>query len=404
MKRNVILFAAVAILLASVPSWAAAPFGAFDGILGGGNSGAGAIPLIGWALDDNGVRAVDILVDGVVAGRALYGMTRPRVTARFPGFPDSAAPGWGFQLDSTHYLNGLHTVTVQVTSKAGEVVTLAPKRLQFHNVEHNLAPFGLIEFPRPHAELRGRCDTDNPNRLFSVVSGFALDAGTTEDDYGVGYVELLIDRALWYNSQVDCFSSVVTGGLTECYGIRRTDIEQVYPTLKDAPHSGFRFVLDVGSLITDFGYTPGSHVLTIRAGDHASQVRNIGEIVVNFSCIEDEGNESSFGDVDEPRNGLLYHGTVQATGWALDLEGVKAVKILVDGTFIGFATLGIARPDVNFFFPGYPQSAAAGWQFALDTRQFSDGEHFLDAVVVDNAGVETYIGRRRIVIDNIASP
>ena len=404
MKRKVMLFAVAAVLLASVPCWSAAPFGQFDGILRGGNAGAGTIPLIGWALDDGGVKAVDILVDGLVAGRALYGLTRPRVTARFPGFPDSAAPGWGFELDSTHYLNGLHTVTVQVTSKAGEVVTLAPRRFQFHNVEHNLAPFGTIEFPRPHAELRGRCDPADPTRRFSVVSGFALDVGTTDDDTGVGYVELLVDRAVLFNTQTDCFFSSLTGGLTECYGLRRNDIEQVYPGIKDSAHSGFRFVLDVGDLITNVGYTPGSHVITIRAGDHASQVRNIGEIVVDFICDEDLGNENSFGDVDEPRNGLLYRGVIQATGWALDIEGVQAVRILVDGTFVGLATLGIARPDVTSLFPGFPESAAPGWQFALDTRLFSDGEHFVQAIVVDAAGAETDIGRRRIVVDNIASP
>ncbi|HEX9943335.1 MAG TPA: hypothetical protein VGG03_15055 [Thermoanaerobaculia bacterium] len=399
MKRNVILFAVAAVLLAALPASAAAPFGAFDGILRGGNSGAGLIPLVGWALDDNGVRSVDILVDGVVAGRALYGMTRPRVTARFPRFPDSAAPGFGFSLDSTRYLNGVHTVSAQVTSKAGEVVTLAPKRIQFTNVEHNLAPFGEIEFPRAQAELRGKCDLANPNRRYSVVSGYALDAGLTDDDSGVGYVELLIDRAVWANSRLDCHFSVPEGGASNCYGIRRTDIEQVYPAIKGSGHSGFRFVLDVGLLMA-VGYTPGTHVLTVRAGDHASQVRNIDELVVNFSCDEDVANENAFGEIDVPRNGLLYQGVIQASGWALDFEGISAVKVLVDGTFVGLATIGFARPDVTFFYPGYPESAAPGWQLSLDTRLFSNGEHFIDAIVVDDLGAETYIGRRRFVIDN----
>jgi len=404
MKRNVIVFSIAAVLLASAPGWSAAPFGQFDGINArGGNAGAGTIPLVGWALDDSGVKGVDILVDNVVAGRAIYGMTRPRVTQRFPGFPDSAAPGWGFQLDTTHYLNGVHIVTVQVTSKSGEVVTLNPRKLQFHNVEHNLAPFGELEFPRPHAELRGKCDVENPIRRFSVVAGFALDVGTTDDDTGVGYVELLVDRALIFNTQVDCIFSSPRGGLSQCYGLRRNDIEQVYPGIKDSAHSGFRFVLDVGELIAA-GYTPGSHVLTIRAGDHASQVRNIGEIVANFICDEDLGNENSFGDVDEPAPGLLYRGVVQTTGWALDIEGVQAVKVLVDGTFVGFAALGFGRPEITPLFPGFPETAAPGWRFSLDTRLFSDGEHFLQAIAIDTTGAETDIGRRRIVIDNIASP
>lgn len=400
MKRNVILFAVVAVLLVSIPAWAAPPFGSFGGIVGGGNSGAGLLPLHGWALDDDGVLAVDILVDGLVAGRAQYSRARAGVTAKFPGFPDSAAPGFAFELDTTHYLNGLHQVVARVKSKAGEVITLPAKTFRFVNVEHNLAPFGTIEFPKPQAELRGKCNLADPNRRFSVISGYALDAGTQPDDYGVGYVELLIDRAVWANSQVDCRFSIIEGGYSDCYGLRRVDIERTFPSLKDSPHSGFRFVLDVGFLMA-VGYTPGSHIVTVRAADHANQVRNIAEIPVNFSCDEDGLNENSFGDIDLPRNGLLHHGTILTSGWALDWEGISSIRILVDGHEIGIATGGFVRPDVTPFYPGFPESAAPGWQFNLDTTEFSNGEHVIDVIVIDDFGVQTYIGKRRFVINNV---
>ncbi len=400
MKRKVILSAVTAALLAAVSASAAPPFGSFGGIVGGGNSGSGPVPLHGWALDDDGVAAVDIQVDGVLAGRASYGRARAGVTARFPGFPDSALPGFAFELDSTRYLNGLHTVTVRIKSKTGEVTSLPSKTFQFSNVEHDLAPFGRIEFPQPQAELRGKCNLANPNRRFSVVSGYALDAGTNPDDYGVGYVELLIDRAVYANTQVDCFFDTITGGYTNCYGIRRTDIERIFPTLKDSPHSGFRFVLDIGQLMAA-GYTPGSHILTVRAADHANQVRNISEIPVTFSCDEDGANENSFGDIDQPRNGLMVHDTTQVNGWALDWEGIASVQVLIDGHPAGFATLGLSRPDISSLFLGFPQSAAPGWRFNLDTTLYSNGEHFIDVIVRDLLGVETQIGKRRFVINNV---
>jgi N-acetylmuramoyl-L-alanine amidase len=382
-------------------AWAAAPFGSFGGIVGGGNSGAGLLPLHGWALDDNGVQAVDILVDGVLAGRASYGRARAGVTAKFPGFPDSALPGFAFELDTTRYLNGRHTVVARVKSKAGETVNLQSRTFQFSNVEHGLLPFGRIEFPGPQAELRGKCeDLADPNRRFSVVSGYALDAGTTNDDHGVAYVELLIDRAVRANTQTDCFFSTVTGGLTDCYGLRRIDIERIFPSLKDSPHSGFRFVLDIGFLMAT-GYTPGSHVITVRAGDHANQVRNIAEIPVTFSCDEDGANENSFGAIDQPGNGLLHHGVIPVSGWALDWEGINAVQILVDGRVAGFATLGFPRPEVSSLHLGFPESAAPGWRFNLDTTAYSNGEHFIDVIVRDDTGAEIFIGKRRIVINNV---
>src|SRR4051794_22254450 len=148
MKRSVTLMM-VSALLASVPAWAAPPFGTFGGKVGGGNSGAGLLPLQGWALDDDGVGSVDVLVDGIVAGRADYGRNRPGVAVQYPGYPDSDAAGWSYFLDTTHYLNGNHRITPRVTSKTGEIVNLPTKTFQFLNVTHNLVPFGKIDFPLP---------------------------------------------------------------------------------------------------------------------------------------------------------------------------------------------------------------------------------------------------------------
>ncbi|HEY0514438.1 MAG TPA: hypothetical protein VGH73_21225 [Thermoanaerobaculia bacterium] len=402
MKRNVILCAVAAALLSAVAVWAAPPFGSFGGIVGGGNAGAGLMPLTGWALDDNGIQAVDILVDGLVAGRATLGRARAGVTARFPGYPDSPGPGFAFQLDTTHYLNGLHTVAARVRSRAGEVVVLPPQTIYFNNVESNLQPFGQIEFPQPQAEMRGKCNADR-NRRFSVVSGYALDAGTTPTDTGIGYVELLIDRSFFANSQTDCSYSALTGGYTDCYGIRRVDIERIFPGLKDSPHSGFRFVIDVGDLIASGYLNQGQHVLTIRAGDLASQTKDIAEFPVTFSCDDNLPNEASFGNIDLPARGLLYNGVVPATGWVLDWEGVASVQILVDGHPFGFANYGFARPDVFelSYYPGYPNVAAPGWQFPLDTRVLSNGEHFIDVLVTDSLGATTYIGKKRFVVNNV---
>lgn len=401
MKRNVILATLAVALLVSIPAWAAPPFGSFGGKVGGGNSGAGLLPLHGWALDDNGIESVDVLVDGVVAGRASYGRARAGVADRFPSFPNAAAAGWAFELDTTRYLNGLHTVSVRVKSLAGEFATLPPRVFEFLNLAHNLAPFGKIDFPQTHAELRGECNLTNPARRFSVISGYALDAGVNDDDHGVGYVELLIDRAVWANTQVDCRNQPSAGGLSDCYGFRRQDVDRIFPGLKDSPHSGFRFVLDVGALITAFGYTQGSHVLTVRAGDHADQVRNIHEMVVTFSCDEDIFNENSFGDIDIPRRGNLYYGTVLTTGWALDWEGINRVQVFVDGFEFGTATFGFTRPEVTFFYPGFPESPAPGWQFQLDTTHLSNGQHFIEVFATDDLGARTLIGRRRFVVNNV---
>lgn len=399
MKRNGILLGALLGSLLSGAAFAASPFGSFGGIVGGGNAGAGLIPLHGWALDDDGVAAVDLMVDNVIVGRATYGRTRPGVTQQFPGFPDSATPGWVYQLDSTHYLNGRHVVQPRVLSDTGEVTLLKAKTFQFSNVTHNLIPFGKIEFPNQNAEMRGKCNLGNGARRLYAVSGWALDSGVQTDDRGVGYVELLIDRAVFANTQNDCFYSSATGGLTQCYGLRRLDIEQQFPGLPDSPHAGWRFVLDIGALM-QIGYGPGRHTLTVRSGDLFGTVVNIAEMPVTFICDEDLGNENSFGLIGYPQRGLVYGGTIEAQGWALDFEGIQRVDVLVDGTFVGSATTGLLRPGVGMQYPGYPESPNPGWSLAIDTTDFSNGRHSLNVVVVDDTGATTLIGERDFEVRN----
>lgn len=402
MRQRAILALSIGLLMVATAASAAPPFGHFDGKVGGGTGGTGVIGLTGWALDDDGVRAVDIFVDGVAVGRAAYGRNRPGVTRHFSGFPDSDAAGFGFALDSTRFLNGLHEVQARVTTESGERRFLNPVALEFTNTTALLDPFGEIEFPRPNAELYGNCDlASSPRRLNSVL-GWVLDAGVEQRDMGVGYVELLIDGAIFANSRVDCFysSSGENRGPTDCYGLRRLEIERQYPTLPNAPLSGFRFVLDIGALI-DFGFAEGNHVLTIRAGDVAATVTNVASIPVTFLCDDRIGNEEGFGWIAPVTPINIGDGIVQASGWALDWEGVDRVRVYVDGKEVGEATLGVGTPAVAGRYPGYPSNANAGWRLQFDSTDYSDGIHHLQAVIVDGAGRTTLIGERQFVLDNV---
>jgi N-acetylmuramoyl-L-alanine amidase len=375
------------------------PFGRFGGTATGDNGGTGLIGLQGWALDDDGVAAVDIYVDGLIAGRADYGKPRTGVAEDFPGYPDAEAAGFAFPLETTHYLNGVHTVTARVLSATGERRFLAESyEILFTNTDHTMLPFGKISFPNRNVEMFGNCDLSGPRR-YNVVYGWALDAGKSEGDMGVGYVELLLDGAILYNDQISCFYAVETGGLTNCYGLRSLAIEEAYPTLKNSPQAGFRFVLDIGALLNS-GWTPGHHILTIRVGDIFTQVRNIDEIPVSFSCDDFTGNEGAFGRINTPRNGNMYAGTIDVVGWALDFEGVASVTVYIDGQAWAFAHTRESRPEVSLYYPGFPESLAPGWSYQLDTTELSDGSHHLQIKTTDFEGVTTLIGERTFRVSN----
>jgi hypothetical protein len=401
MRRNIFTLgiAAALAVAAAGPAHADPPFGSFGGQITGGNAGAGVMYLFGWALDDDGIAAVDIYVDGVIAGRAVYGRNRPGVGQQFPGFPDGDNAGWSFALNTTRYTNGLHTVTPRMISDIGEVRDLPSRVFEFFNTTHNLVPFGAVDQPQAHSELFGTCNPLAVNRRLTVVSGWALDVGVEQNDTGVGYVELLIDGTIFANTRTDCFFSPPLGGLTNCYGLRRFDIDRAFPDVRDAPHSGFRFVMDIGALI-EFGYVEGFHVLSIRSGDVNANSSEFAEVPVTFLCDDRVGNEGAFGDIDLPTDGLVFDGVVTFTGWALDFEGVDRVRIFVDGSAVGDAVYGLLRPVVSAQFPGFPDTAAPGWSFSLDTTTLAEGDHDLQVFVVDDDGFATLIGEREFRVEN----
>jgi N-acetylmuramoyl-L-alanine amidase len=389
-------------LAAAVPASAAVPFGVFEGLPVGQNAGAGILPLTGWALDDDGIERVEIFVDGVVVGIADIHQNRPDVQLVFPGYPNPGNAGFGFQWDSTAFINDVYSVTARVTSNTGEQVLLDPKEIQIYNTTHLLAPFGQITFPNPSAELDGTCDLGDVTRRYSVIEGWALDVGVESGDTGVKYVELLINGSLWANSHSDCFFSEAQGGYVNCYGLPSLDVEDLFPTVANSPHARWRFVLDVGALINGFGYSVGFHELTVRVGDVSGQVANVAEIPVIFTCTEFTDNEGAFGFIDDPENGELTSGITQVSGWALDREGIALVQIFLDGEFQGNAVYGLPRGDVKTLYPGYPDSNAAGWTFSLNTTVTSDGQHHLQARAVDDLGVPGILGERYFTVRNEA--
>jgi hypothetical protein len=80
----------------------------------------GEVVFRGWALDrDQGVQAVEIWVNGVLAGIAQYGLARPDVQAAYPMIPNSFHSGWRFTFDTRHLTNARHRMTVRVVDGLG---------------------------------------------------------------------------------------------------------------------------------------------------------------------------------------------------------------------------------------------------------------------------------------------
>ena len=392
-------------LLSALPATAETVLGFLEGPVYFGNTGSGAVGMTGWALADSGIERVIMQVDGVDVGQARYGFVRPGVQEIYPDYEDSEGPGFLFNLNSTAFENGLHTVSAKVITNDGtEMVIGGAQELFFTNHTDMLVPFGTIERPRRHTDLLGRCnrtcDLTPTDAIYTPITGWALDLGVEIGDAGMAWAELMIDGVIYANTRRDCrFDSTL--GLVSCYGLPRLDVERIFTYALDAPNAGYRFLIDVGWLISCVGLSEGLHTISVRAGDISDQVADIDEIPVNFWCAENHPSDGIYGLIESPVEGRIFTGDINLQGWAVAAEGVARVELYIDGTFIGNPDYGVDnRPGVANQYPGFPNVAAPVWRMTYDSTQLVDGVRQIEAFVVDLLGNRTSIGERTFNVLN----
>jgi hypothetical protein len=419
-------------------------------------SANGPLPVLGWALDDSDVDHIDFLVDNIIVatavgrggvGNATFGATRPDIYAAFPDFPGPAPKslysGFLAEIDSTRFVDGMHTVSVRVYDDQGASQEIGSVEVQVMNNGGLLAPFGQIDYPLDESTIicgpvisvtppTGGCPSPCfpgtgggvPVSSFpNLVRGWALDTGVRLDRGQVSYVELMLDGSILANTRIDCTIAGTTA-VANCYGLSRPDIASLYQGYVNSANSGFQFNFAVsrdalsglfgifiptpqGTILA--GYTlPGKHTLSVRVGDEEETVTEWGAMSVYVTCDGSNPDRASFGTVDSPTEEQFINGAFQVFGWASDLDGgVKSVDLAVDGTVIvnlnpvngGY---GIRRDDVlaKDLRVGTP---FVGFAYVLDTLTLGDTEHDLTVYANDALGHRTLIGRRKFVVYNNTS-
>ena len=104
--------------------------------------------------------------------------------------------------------------------------------------------------------------------------------------------------------------------------------------------------------------------------------------------------------MDAPSASATISGANYAVvGWAVGNGSISAVTIYMDGTPLGAATLGRARPDVAAAFPGVAQ-ANCGWQYSLNTMTLPNGGHTIEVHIVDASNNEVLLPPVSVTVRN----
>ncbi|MFC4800165.1 Ig-like domain-containing protein [Neobacillus sp. GCM10023253] len=278
--------------------------------------------ISGWFLDESKVSKIEVLIDGEVAGQAVYGDARSDVKNVFPEYNNGNA-GFHYALDTAKYNNGNHLLTIRETGTSGNVTTLPEITVIFSNPVK-----GYLDNPIFNMDIKGTAN----------VSGWFLDGS------GVSKVEILVDGE-------------VAGQAV--YGDSRPDVKTLFPEYNNG-NAGFHYALDTTR------FSDGRHNITIRETSNTGRVTTFPQTTITISNVK--------GYLDSPVSGSKINGITNVSGWFLDLSGVSGIEILVDGEVVGQAIYGDSRTDVKTVFPEY-NNKNAGFHYSLDTTKFSEGNH-----------------------------
>jgi hypothetical protein len=115
------------------------PFGAIDTPKQGGEASGSSFRNFGWVLTPmpnnipvNG-STILVYIDGQSLGHPHYNLSRPDVTALFPGYANSSGPGAYFDFDTTTYSSGIHTIQWAATDNAGNADGIGSRYFSIRN-------------------------------------------------------------------------------------------------------------------------------------------------------------------------------------------------------------------------------------------------------------------------------
>ena len=309
----------------------------------------GKLRVSGWALHPFGIKEVKVTLDGVTLGNATYGVTRTDVSKIYSGYFNGSQCGFDSTFELNNITNGVKTLKVQIIANDG-TSTVVTRNI---TVQRNLQARSCLDEPTSNATVT----TDSLS-----IKGWALNSK------GIKSVEAFIDN---------------TSYGTIKYGIKRTDVNKVYPGYPTGDNSGFEGKIDISKL------SNGNKTLKVVITGNDGTVQTINRaITVKKVVLETRSC------LDEPTsNAIVTTDSLSIKGWALNSKGIKSVEVFIDNVSYGTIKYGTRRTDVNKAYPGYSTGDNCGFEGSINISSLSNGNKTLKVVITGNDGTVQVITR-----------
>ena len=309
----------------------------------------GKLRVSGWALHPFGIKEVKVTLDGVTLGNATYGVTRTDVSKIYSGYFNGSQCGFDSTFELNNITNGVKTLKVQIIANDG-TSTVVTRNI---TVQRNLQARSCLDEPTSNATVT----TDSLS-----IKGWALNSK------GIKSVEAFIDN---------------TSYGTIKYGIKRTDVNKVYPGYPTGDNSGFEGKIDISSL------SNGNKTLKVVITGNDGTVQTINRAITVKKVVLEARSW-----LDEPTsNATVATDSLSIKGCALNSKGIKSVEVFIDNVSYGTIKYGTRRTDVNKAYPGYSTGDNCGFEGSINISSLSNGNKTLKVVITGNDGTVQVITR-----------
>ncbi len=334
---------------------------------------AGGVQLSGqgWLVALAPIAEITISFEGRTT-RALYGLHRSDVAEKFPKHPKSDHAGFVFSFAvDPDSLRGKARVapTFTVIATTGESFTQAIES----EIDQAEALIDLVPVDAVTSAVAS-LPQDEPPLLINIDTVAIDDTGIL---HIVGWAICFVPISV-----VQIFLDGERLGAAD-YGKLRDDVALAHPKYPNARLSGFQ----IDAAITQFGAGEKTVKVQALASSGISreilfpvQIRSTQEAVPSARPVE----PTSHYDVVE----LFADGRLAVRGWTIGPAATEAIRVLLDGSELGSAEIGIERPDVGNHFPAIPHARHAGFGFRTQTAAIAEGEHLI-VLLVRSEGKET---------------
>ncbi|SFB37041.1 Ig-like domain-containing protein, partial [Clostridium frigidicarnis] len=190
-----------------------------------------SLDISGWALNQSGIKAVDIYLDSKFLGTSSIGRETEDLDKMYPGYLNGDKAGFDYSLDLLQISEGEHEILTRAIGNDGTTLD------DIRTIKINkLKPLINVESP-----INGTITSDGIS-----INGWALNAS------GINRVEVYLDGDLVGNAHIN---------------MERKDVDSAFPGYINGENSGFAYMLN-----TD--YVPqGYHIISVKAfGNDGSMI------------------------------------------------------------------------------------------------------------------------------------